>query len=69
MIKLTPKEYLVLKRLGKESADIAYEFNTKISTVTVQIASIMRKLRVNNRTQAVIKAVQLGILDPFQFII
>lgn len=68
-MKLSPKEYLVLKRLGKDNADIAYEFGTKLSTVHNQVCDIFRKLQVNNRTQAVIKAIQSGIVDPYQFII
>lgn len=68
-MKLSPKEYLILKRLGKDNADIAYEFGTTVCTVQNQVQSIFKKLDVQNRTQAVLKAIQMKLLDPYQFIV
>lgn len=69
MAKLTRKEILVLKRLGKTDAEISCEFGTMLNTTHNQVRRVLLKLDVENRTQAVIKAIQLGLIDPYQFII
>lgn len=69
VIKFTPTEYLILRRLGRDNTDIACELGNALNTVQVHVNNIFRKLRVHNRTQAVIKSMQLGILDANQFII
>ena len=69
MAKLTRKEILVLKRLGRTDAEIACEFGTTLNTANNQVRRVLLKLDVENRTQAVIKAIQLGLIDPYQFII
>ncbi len=52
----SPRQSEVLHRLwlGKSNKSIAYELNMCESTVKVHIRSIMKKLKVNNRTQVVV---------------
>ena len=52
----SPRQSEVLHRLwlGKSNKSIAYELKMCESTVKVHIRSIMKKLKVNNRTQVVV---------------
>ena len=61
MASLTPGELRVLQLVacGKSNKIIAYELGIKESTVKAHITSILRKLRVHSRTQAVIAAREL----------
>lgn len=58
---MTPAELGVLKRLteGKANKIIAYELDIKESTVKAHISSILRKLGVHSRIQAVLAAKKL----------
>ncbi len=58
---LTPAELSVLQHLteGKPNKIIAAELDIKESTVKAHISSVLRKLGVNSRTQAVLAAQQL----------
>jgi DNA-binding NarL/FixJ family response regulator len=58
----SPRQSEVLHRLwlGKSNKSIAYELNMCESTVKVHIRSIMKKLKVNNRTQVVVMTRPLG---------
>ena len=58
---LTPAELGVLEllTLGKPNKIIAYELDIKESTVKAHISSILRKLGVHSRTQAVLVAKSL----------
>ncbi len=58
---LTPSELGVLNLMSKGRANkiIAYELDIKESTVKSHITAILRKMKVNNRTQAVLLARQL----------
>lgn len=60
---LTQGELRVFELLarGKSNKIIAYELGIKESTVKAHITSILRKLRVHSRTQAVIAARELNI--------
>ena len=53
--QFTPSELAVLNRLklGKPTKIIAHELGRSENTVKVHISSIMKKLRVKNRTQIV----------------
>lgn len=53
---LTPQQYKVLTMLsdGLLNKQIAYELNVSEATIKAHMTAIFRKLRVNNRTQAVI---------------
>jgi len=59
---LTPGETRVLQLLieGKPNKIIAYELEIKETTVKAHITSILRKLKVHSRTQAVLAASKLG---------
>lgn len=65
--KLTKREYEVLTRFGKNDADIAYELNISINTVKNISKLLFRKLGVNTRTQAVIKAIRLELVNEYSF--
>lgn len=54
---LTVRERMVLEALvrGCSNKQIAYELQVSDTTVKVHVSSVLRKLRVHSRTQAVIK--------------
>jgi LuxR family maltose regulon positive regulatory protein len=62
---LSPRELEVLASIarGKTNAEIAQTLIVARGTVKAQAASIYRKLDVSNRTEAVARARQLGILS------
>lgn len=55
---LTPREMAVLDRLSRGNANkiIAYELNISLSTVKAHVHSIIRKMKVRNRTEVVVMA-------------
>ena len=61
---LTAREKDVLRLLagGRSNPEIAGELVVAVGTVKAHTSSIYRKLDVANRTQAVLRARQLGIL-------
>jgi len=65
---LTPREAEVLEHLarGKPNRQIAQELHLSLSTVKRHVEHIISKLGVSDRTQAAIKALELGMvpLDP-----
>jgi len=63
---LTLRERAVLDLLntGKPNKLIAYDLKMSISTAKVHVHNIIRKLKVNNRTEAVIAASKLTITSP-----
>jgi DNA-binding NarL/FixJ family response regulator len=62
---LTPRELEVLGlvQLGRSNREVAEELFISRGTVKRHIENIMAKLGVSDRTQAVVKALQLGILE------
>lgn len=68
-LKLTNREYQILLRMGKEYADIAHELGLQINTVVTYTNRIKAKLNTHNKTSTVLKAIQIGLVDPYQFII
>ena len=58
-------ELLILQNLsrGLSNAEICEEMNLKLPTVKSHIYSIYKKLGVNSRVQAVIKAKKMGVLE------
>lgn len=64
--QLTEREMEVLRHAAKGETNKAIALHLGISSRTAQghLANIYGKLRVNSRTEAVMKAVQLGWLDP-----
>jgi len=56
-------EVLGLVRLGKTNRQIAEDLTISIGTVKRHIENIITKLEVSDRTQAVVKAFELGLLE------
>jgi DNA-binding NarL/FixJ family response regulator len=65
---LTARQVAVLDRMAKglPNKSIARELNMAEGTVKLHVAAILRILNVRNRTEAVIKAAQLGLLPNNQ---
>lgn len=63
-INLTPKEQEVLTHLAKGATNkhIANELHVQVVTVKLHVRGICRKLEVTNRTQAALKAKELGLV-------
>lgn len=63
---LTPRENELLGHVaeGHTNRDIAEILSVSENTVKYHIRRILRKLDVNNRTEAVTEAIRIGILDP-----
>ncbi len=64
--KLTPREKEVLHLLarGLRNKEIAREIGLSEATVKFHVAHLFEKLEVNGRTEALSKALQLGIVTP-----
>lgn len=67
-INLTPREEEVLERLvrGLSNKDIARELDLQEVTIKLHIRGICRKLGASNRTQAALKAYELGLVRKVQ---
>lgn len=63
-VELTPRELEVLKLVasGKTTSQIALELNIANSTVKTHVSHILKKLDAANRTEAVARASQQGLL-------
>jgi DNA-binding NarL/FixJ family response regulator len=61
---LTPRETEVLARFasGKTNRQVAQELHLSLSTVKRHIDHILLKLAVSDRTQAAVKAIEMGLL-------
>ncbi len=65
--ELTPQQYNVLQMIkqGLLNKQIAYDLNITEATVKAHVTAIMRKLGVNNRTQAVMKVSVLDLQEQY----
>jgi len=63
---LTKTEIKVLSYLGKGLAnkEIAAELQCSVKTVKNHLNSIFQKLSVSNRTEAVVKGIEMGFISP-----
>jgi DNA-binding NarL/FixJ family response regulator len=63
---LSNRENCILRRLieGESNKAIAREINIAEATVKVHVKAILRKIRVRNRTQAAVWAMNHGMLTP-----
>lgn len=63
--ELTPQQFRVLQMVstGQLNKQIAYELGVSEATIKTHMTAILRKLGVNNRTQAVLIANQLQLQD------
>jgi len=61
---LTPKEHEILRWMatGMSNKEIAKVLTKSDQTVKAQVRELMRKLEVNSRTEAVVKATKLNII-------
>jgi DNA-binding NarL/FixJ family response regulator len=63
---LTPRELEVLGLLatGRTNQQIAQTLVISKGTVKVHVERIIRKLNVSDRTQAAVRAIEMGLLTP-----
>ncbi|MCX7905353.1 MAG: response regulator transcription factor [Elusimicrobiales bacterium] len=63
---LTPTEMKVMSLLGKgkSNKEIAHELKCSVKTIKNHLNSIFNKLGVTNRTEAVVKAIEKGLISP-----
>jgi DNA-binding NarL/FixJ family response regulator len=63
--RLTPREHEVLRLLaqGQTNREIAKSLVVSVGTVKVHVEHIIAKLGVSDRTQAAVRAVELGLLS------
>ena len=63
---LTPRQLDVLKLLarGKSNKEIARELVLSTGTVRIHVQNIIAKLGVSDRTGAVVRAIELGLITP-----
>lgn len=66
-VHLTSREYEVLKLLaqGMSNKEIARDLDLQEVTIKVHLTHVFRKLSANNRTQAVKKAMMMGLVPFF----
>lgn len=64
--ELTPQQFRILQMVGagQLNKQIAHELGVSEATVKAHMTAILRKLRANNRTQAVLIAGRLGLTAP-----
>jgi DNA-binding NarL/FixJ family response regulator len=64
--ELTPRELEVLALLieGKTNPQVAETLVISRATAKVHVEHIIRKLGVSDRTQAVVRAIELGLVEP-----
>ena len=64
-IRLTEREQEVLLMVSKgyTSTEIADSMSVSYNTITTHVRNIYKKLAVNNRAEAVIEAIQMGIIN------
>lgn len=64
--QLTPREREVLRLVaqGQTNQEIGRELTLSVSTVKTHVEHIIAKLEVSDRTQAAVRAAQLGLLSP-----
>jgi two-component system, NarL family, nitrate/nitrite response regulator NarL len=63
--RLSNREQMILRQLtqGASNKHIARELNIAEATVKVHVKSLLRKIRVNNRTQAAMWAISAGLVQ------
>lgn len=66
LVTLTKTEIRVLMSLGTGMAnkEVAVKMNCSIKTIKNHLNAIFQKLEVTNRTEAVVKGIELGLISP-----
>lgn len=64
--RLSPREREVLQLLtqGQTNREIACNLTVSVGTVKIHVEHILAKLGVSDRTQAAVRAIELGLLHP-----
>ena len=64
--QLTPREQAVLQLVaqGQTNRAIARTLNVSVGTVKLHVSHIIAKLGVSDRTQAAVRAVEIGLVTP-----
>lgn len=64
--QLTPREREVLQLVaaGKTNREIGHALSISLGTVKIHVEHIIAKLGVSDRTQAAVRAVELGMIGP-----
>ena len=63
-ITLREVEVLRLLAQGRTNPEIAQELGISRGTVKIHVQHIIAKLGVSDRTQAAVRAIELGLLEP-----
>jgi len=58
------REVLQLLTQGQTNREIAQHLFLSVSTVKIHVEHILAKLGVSDRTQAAVRAIELGLLHP-----
>jgi len=66
ILTIREEEVLCFLAAGKTNRRIAQEMHLSLSTVKRHIERIIAKLDVSDRTQAAVRAAELGLLDPYR---
>jgi DNA-binding NarL/FixJ family response regulator len=63
LAQLTPQQFRVFSMLseGLLNKQIAYELGVSEATIKAHVTAVMKKLKVTNRTQAVLEATHLAL--------
>jgi DNA-binding NarL/FixJ family response regulator len=64
--RLTEREQEVLQLVGKgwSNKTIAQALNLSEGTVKIHVSNILSKLNVSSRTEAAVRAMQMGLISP-----
>ena len=64
-VQLSPREHEVLQLLaqGQTNRQIARALTVSVSTIKIHVEHILAKLGVGDRTQAAVRAIELGLLE------
>ena len=64
-VRLSPREREVLQLLtkGQTNREIARKLTVSVSTVKIHVEHILAKLGVSDRTQAAVRAIEMGLLQ------
>jgi RNA polymerase sigma factor (sigma-70 family) len=65
LAQLSPRELEVLRLVAKglSNKEIAAQLNVVEGTIKIHVTNVLSKLRVADRTQAIVVAIQRGIID------
>ena len=64
-LALTTREAQVLRHvaLGLSNKEIARSLKISVETVKEHVQNVLRKMKANDRTDAAVRAVRMGLLD------